>query len=85
MLGGREGTGVCGVKIKTMKPSKQQKEICELVKSQASFWMNSNDIDSPTHFCDIDEEVANLELEEDMESELTFALKELYRIVKVNK
>lgn len=47
--------------------------------------MNSNDIDSTTHFCDIDEEVAKLELDEDMESELSFALKELYRIVKVMK
>lgn len=45
--------------------------------------MNSNDIDSPTHVCDIDEEVANLELDEEMESELSFALKELYRVVKV--
>jgi len=66
-----------------MKPNKQQKEICELIKSQVSFWMNSNDIDSPTHLCDIDEEVAKLELEEDMEGELSFALKELYYIVKV--
>lgn len=66
-----------------MKPNKQQKEICEMIKSQASFWMSSNDIDSPTHLCDIDEEVGKLELDEDMESELSFALKELYYIVKV--
>lgn len=52
-------------------------------KVAGSFWMNSNDIDSPTHLCDIDEEVAKLELDEDMESELSFALKELYYIVKV--
>ena len=45
--------------------------------------MSSNDIDSPTHLCDIDEEVATLELEEDMKIELSFVLKELYRIVKV--
>lgn len=68
-----------------MKPNKKQKEICELIKSQASFWMSSNDIDSPTHLCDMDEEVAKLELGEDMESELTFALNELYYIVKVMK
>jgi hypothetical protein len=66
-----------------MKPNEQQKKICGLIKSQASFWMNTNDIDSPTHLCDIDEEVANLELDEEMESELSFALKELYLIVKV--
>ena len=66
-----------------MKPNKQQKAICELIKSQVSYWMSSNDIDSPTHLCDIDEEVATLELEEDMKIELSFVLKELYRIVKV--
>lgn len=66
-----------------MKPNKKQKEICELIKSQASFWMNSNDIDSPTHLCDIDEEVAKLELDEDMESELAFALKQLYYTVEI--
>ena len=68
-----------------MKPNEQQKKICGLIKSQASFWMNTNDIDSPTHLCDIDEEVSNLELDEEMESELSFALKELYLIVKVMK
>lgn len=66
-----------------MKPNKQQKEICELIKSQASFWMNSNDIDSPTHLCDIDEEVDKLDLEEDIASELSFDLTQLYQIVKV--
>ena len=68
-----------------MKPNKQQKEICELIKSQASFWMNSNDIDSPTHLCDVDEEVNNLGLDEDMVCELAHALRELYLIVKVMK
>lgn len=66
-----------------MKPNKQQKEICELIKSQASFWMSSNDIDSPTHLCDIDEEVDKLDLEEDIASELSFALTQLYQTVKV--
>ena len=68
-----------------MKPNKKQKEICELIKSQASFWMSSNDIDSPTHLCDIDEEVGELGLELDMETELVVALKDLYSIVKVMK
>ena len=66
-----------------MKANKQQKEICELIKSQASFWINSNDIDSPTHLCDIDEEVDSLELDEDMACELKHALRELYLIAKV--
>lgn len=66
-----------------MKPNEQQKKVCELIKSQASFWMNSNDIDSPTHFCDIGEEVATLDLPEHIEKELVFALEELYLMVKV--
>ena len=43
-----------------MKPSEKQKKICELIKSTASYWMNSNDIDSPTHVNDFEEEVYSL-------------------------
>jgi hypothetical protein len=35
-----------------MKPNKLQKDVCELIKRQAQFWINTNDINSPTHFCD---------------------------------
>lgn len=44
-----------------MKPTQLQKKICELVKSQASFWINTNDIDSPTHYCDMWEELNDID------------------------
>lgn len=64
-----------------MKPSKQQKAICELIKSQASSWMNSDDIDSITHFDDIEEEVSKLE-STDQAYSLEMALTRLFCIVK---
>ena len=62
-----------------MKPTKLQKKICELIKSQASFWMNTNDINSPTHYNDIEEGVEDIdELSEEEKEELLFALRNLY-------
>lgn len=40
-----------------MKPNKLHKELCELVIKQANFWKDTNDINSPTHYCDNDTEV----------------------------
>lgn len=67
-----------------MKPTKLQKKICELIKSQASFWMNTNDIYSPTHYNDIEESLDDMdELSEEEKEELLFALRNLYNLVKV--
>ncbi len=38
-----------------MKPNNGQIKIIESIRSTLSFWENTNDIDSPTHECDIDE------------------------------
>ena len=69
-----------------MKPSEKQKKICELIKSTASFWMNSNDIDSPTHVNDIEEEVYNLDDDidlDDVEKEVLISnLLNIYWVVK---
>lgn len=46
-----------------MKATARQKLLIEEINNQAHFWANSNDIDSPTHYCDIEEEC--LKLEED--------------------
>lgn len=40
-----------------MKPTELQKKICDLIISQAEFWKVTNDINSPTHYCDIGEEI----------------------------
>jgi hypothetical protein len=44
-----------------MKPTPRQNKLIEEVQNQAHFWMNTNDIDSPTHYCDIEEECFKLE------------------------
>ena len=38
-----------------MKPNKSQIKVIKVIKDTMSFWEGSNDIDSPTHECDIDE------------------------------
>lgn len=43
-----------------MKPNKKQIKACEEIKSQALFWISTNDITSPTHGCDISEMTNNL-------------------------
>lgn len=48
-----------------MKPTPRQKHLIEVVQNQASFWMSTNDIDSPTHYSDMEEEVSKLEWDTD--------------------
>ena len=38
-----------------MKPNKAQLKVIKAVKDTFSFWESTNDINSPTHECDIDE------------------------------
>lgn len=38
-----------------MKPNKSQIKVIKAIKDTMSFWEGSNDIDSPTYECDIDE------------------------------
>jgi hypothetical protein len=47
-----------------MKPTPRQQKLIEEVLNQAHFWMNTNDLDSPTHYCDIEEEMNKLEWDE---------------------
>lgn len=68
-----------------MKATDKQKEICDLVIQQASFWKSSNDIDSPTHYCDNSESVRSLELSEEDEEDLTNFLDNLLNFVKERK
>lgn len=69
------------------KATDKQKQICDLVIQQASFWKSSNDIDSPTHYCDNSESVISLELseEEDDEEDLTNFLDNLLNFIKEKK
>lgn len=72
------------------KPTDKQKEIAELVKLQAEFWQSTNDIDSPTHNCDIEEDVfVNLKLNGLISDEhaeyLEDALNNILYIIRMNK
>lgn len=39
-----------------MKANKIQQSFCDIIYSQGGFWKRSNDITSPTHLNDIEEE-----------------------------
>ena len=39
-----------------MKANKIQQYLCDVINSQADFWKHSNDVTSPTHLTDIEEE-----------------------------
>lgn len=68
-----------------MKANKIQQYICDVIHSQAGFWKHSNDITSPTHLVDIEEEcyaqLGNL-INDEEEDELIFKLKELYWYIR---
>lgn len=38
-----------------MKPTKTQKEICNVLIKEISWWRDSNDIDSSTHLSDMED------------------------------
>ena len=42
------------------KPTNRQKEVIELLKRQCDYWLDTNDIHSPSHATDIESELANL-------------------------
>ena len=67
----------------SMKSSQKQKELCKFIRSQASFWANTNDIDSPTHISDIEEEINNIEWLNDYERiDLMDKVQDLYFFIK---
>ena len=38
-----------------MKTNRVQKHICDFIIEQVEWWRDSNDIDSPTHFSDLED------------------------------
>ena len=73
-----------------MKPTEKQKRLILLIEDQLSFWKNTNDINSPTHFCDIDEDINmygmnNDDLSEEQSKELNLLLSELLTFIRKNK
>lgn len=68
-----------------MKANKIQVYLCDIIHSQQDFWKHSNDISSPTHLVDIEEEcyaqLCNLISDADRE-EFEEKLKALYLFVR---
>lgn len=68
-----------------MKANKIQAYLCDIIHSQQDFWRHSNDITSPTHLVDIEEEcyaqLCNLISDIDRE-EFEEKLKSLYLFIR---
>jgi hypothetical protein len=69
-----------------MKPTKQQKELIRAISSEISGWVNTNDIDSPSHWNLIEELIEefcdSLELPWRRRALLNEALDDILSIVK---
>lgn len=52
-----------------MLPNEKQKELASIVRRQASFWHSTNDIESPTHCSDIENDVDYIEFLDDFGKE----------------
>ena len=60
-----------------------QKKVCETIITQCKFWMSSNDIDSSTNVCDIQETVDNIEELDDSENvKLVVALENILELLR---
>lgn len=68
-----------------MKANKIQQYLCDVINSQQSFWKQSNDITSPTHLVNIEEECfAQLYylISEEEREEFENKLKDLYWFIR---
>jgi hypothetical protein len=45
-----------------MESNEKQIKVCEIIKEQARFWIETNDIKSPTHWSDISEMIYSSEM-----------------------
>ena len=66
------------------KPNEKQKQIIKFLQKQLSFWENTSDIDSLTHYSDIDEEayLLNDHISEEVIDQLSNIAIELYQTIK---
>jgi hypothetical protein len=72
-----------------MKPTPRQNKILEMISNQVHFWMNTNDIDSPTHYSDLEDDVQSLEYIDQLSKEdakqLENMLGDIYDFIKKRK
>lgn len=58
-----------------MKPTVLQTKVIELCEGQLAFWKGTNDISSPTHFCDIDSDFDNFSINNNISEEKLWSVK----------
>lgn len=72
-----------------MKPTPGQIKLAQYIESQASWWQTTNDIRSPTHYCDISNDLADLVFEEviteEEAKEIEKTMEVLYELIKAIK
>lgn len=68
-----------------MKPNNKQKELCSLVEIQGIYWANNADINSPTHYNDIEDAVEDIDwLSDESKDQLVKLLSDLYHFIKIH-
>lgn len=68
-----------------MKPTELQIKIAKVIEECSSFWQSTNDINSPTHICDIEATVIRDLLEDLPEEKIIIIINkitELYKFIK---
>lgn len=66
-----------------MKPTSTQKEIIETLKRLVNYWLNTNDLDSPSHITIIEDEINALDdINTDEKDMLIYDLINLLKTIK---
>lgn len=71
-----------------MKPTEKQKKACDAIIQEISWWRDSNDIDSPTHYSDMEDCLrADLDdiISEEEICDIEDCLRTIFGIIKRNK
>lgn len=68
-----------------MRPNSKQKELCTFCIGIIDTWINTNDINSPTHFVDIEDFVHAEEFDEFIDEELIDNLSNLLNTIRKYK
>ena len=66
-----------------MKPTSTQKEVIETAKRLVSYWLSTNDLDSPSHITIIEDEIYAIDgLSSDDQVMISSSLIELFKTIK---
>ncbi len=70
-----------------MKPTQKQKGLIKTIEKIVSSWASTNDINSPTHGGDIDEELRKHDFDDNTDDKglITYALSDILEIIRRNR